>query len=149
MAERDAGADPAPGEPGPGDDGSRRRRAHERFERLERAAIEAELETGRQEPTVHAAKVHVVWRLARIVGGSLVLLAGIAMLALPGPGLVVVAVGLGILAQDVPFARRMLDRVRDRLPQDVDGGIPAHLVVLMIAGAVVFTGGSVWFAFLR
>ena len=46
--------------------------------RYEDAAIEAELETGRREPTVEAAKRHVLMRLVRVVLGFCVLIAGIA-----------------------------------------------------------------------
>ena len=42
-----------------------------------------------------------------IVGGTVVLL-GVAMLVLPGPGLVVLAAGLAILATEFLWARRAL-----------------------------------------
>ncbi|GAB7004901.1 hypothetical protein JCM18899A_23740 [Nocardioides sp. AN3] len=42
------------------------------------------------------------------VGGPLVVLAGVAMLVLPGPGLVVIALGLAMLALEYPWARRLL-----------------------------------------
>jgi uncharacterized protein (TIGR02611 family) len=116
---------------------------------LERAAIEAELESGRREETIHKAKVHILWRMARIVAGTFVVVLGVILLALPGPGMVVVALGLGILAQDVPFARRMLERVKARLPQDADGRLPLIVWVMMIGSVVVFTAASVWIALLR
>jgi hypothetical protein len=42
------------------------------------------------------------------IGGPLVILAGVAMLVLPGPGLVVIALGLAMLALEYPWARRLL-----------------------------------------
>ncbi|MBA2956280.1 hypothetical protein GON03_18230 [Nocardioides sp. MAH-18] len=39
------------------------------------------------------------------IGGPLVVLAGIAMLVLPGPGLVVIALGLALLALEYEWAR--------------------------------------------
>jgi uncharacterized protein (TIGR02611 family) len=48
-------------------------------------------------------------RLAILIVGTVVLLAGIAMLALPGPGMVVIIVGLVILAQEFTWAERLLD----------------------------------------
>ena len=42
------------------------------------------------------------------IAGPLVILAGVAMLVLPGPGLVVVAAGFGLLAAEYPWARRLL-----------------------------------------
>ncbi len=42
------------------------------------------------------------------VAGPLVVLAGIAMLVLPGPGLVVIAAGLAVLALEYPWARHVM-----------------------------------------
>lgn len=120
-----------------------------RFELLEQAAIEAELETGRREPTIHAAKRSLVVRLVSMTVGSFLVLAGLVMLLVPGPGLLSIVLGLGIMAPDVPFAARLLDRVKDRLPQDADGKLPAHVIVSMVTVAVLATAGSVWFAFAR
>jgi len=50
-----------------------------------------------------------VRKVAILTVGSIVLLAGIAMLALPGPGMVVIIVGLVILAQEFTWAERLLD----------------------------------------
>ena len=55
-------------------------------------------------------------RLLVTLGGGLLLLAGAAMLVLPGPGLLVIAAGLGVLATEFLWARRMLDGVKARLP---------------------------------
>jgi uncharacterized protein (TIGR02611 family) len=46
-----------------------------------------------------------------IVGG-LVLLAGIAMLVLPGPAFLVIPAGLAILATEFAWAERYMDRVK-------------------------------------
>ncbi|MEN8235910.1 MAG: PGPGW domain-containing protein [Actinomycetota bacterium] len=53
-------------------------------------------------------------RIARIVGGILVIFAGILMLALPGPGILTIAAGVLILAKDIPAAERLVERVRAR-----------------------------------
>ncbi|MFI5314116.1 MAG: TerC/Alx family metal homeostasis membrane protein [Myxococcota bacterium] len=50
--------------------------------------------------------------IALVVGGT-VLLLGVAMLVLPGPGLIVAPAGLAILASEFLWARRLLMRVRD------------------------------------
>jgi hypothetical protein len=42
------------------------------------------------------------------VGGPLVILAGVAMLVLPGPGLVVIALGMALLALEYEWARTVL-----------------------------------------
>jgi hypothetical protein len=116
---------------------------------LEQAAIETELETGRREETVEEAKHHILVRITRVSAGIIVCGVGIALLVLPGPGLVVLAAGLALLAQDVPFARRLLQRVRDRLPEDEDGGVSKTFIVVCSAGGVLFMGLSIWWTFLR
>jgi hypothetical protein len=44
--------------------------------------------------------------------GSLVILAGVAMLVLPGPAFIVIPLGLAILSSEVPLARRVLMSAR-------------------------------------
>ena len=44
--------------------------------------------------------------------GSTVFLIGVAMLVLPGPAIVVIPVGLGILATEFAWARRAIRRAR-------------------------------------
>ncbi len=57
----------------------------------------------------------VVWagrnakRAGILVVGTIVVLAGIALLPLPGPGMLVIIVGLIILAQEFEWAERLLD----------------------------------------
>jgi uncharacterized protein (TIGR02611 family) len=62
-------------------------------------------------------------RLLRIgfaLFGFLVVLAGLAMLVLPGPGLLVIAIGLGILALEFAWAERLLERTVDRMEDAAD-----------------------------
>lgn len=123
-----------------------------RLDRLEDAAVEAEIETGVREETVEEATRHLLWRVLRIVAGTVVTVLGVILLALPGPGLVVVAVGLGILSRDVPFARRLLDNVNDRIPRDQEGNLPRSariMLVLSLLLAVGFTCLSLWWTFFR
>jgi uncharacterized protein (TIGR02611 family) len=49
-------------------------------------------------------------RLMVFIAGVAVLLAGLAMLALPGPGVLVIILGLVILATEFAWAERVLDR---------------------------------------
>jgi len=53
-------------------------------------------------------------RLIIIVVGFTILAAGIAMIVLPGPAVVVVPVGLAILATEFVWARKLLDTVKER-----------------------------------
>jgi hypothetical protein len=137
----------------PSERDERPHRFHDRLEAFEhafeQAAIEAELETGRREETPEEIKRSLRARLFSIIGGSVVTLLGVVMLAAPGPGLVVIAVGLTILAPDVPFAARLLERVKERLPQDSDGKIPRPMIAMMIATTATFTGVSIWWSFFR
>jgi uncharacterized protein (TIGR02611 family) len=49
-------------------------------------------------------------RLMVLILGVAVLVAGVAMLALPGPGVLVIILGLVILATEFAWAERLLDR---------------------------------------
>ena len=51
-------------------------------------------------------------RLIVIVVGSTILLIGIAMLVLPGPAVVVIPIGLGVLATELVWARRLLNKLK-------------------------------------
>jgi hypothetical protein len=57
-------------------------------------------------------------RIVVAVLGATVLLVGVAMLVLPGPGLVVTGIGLAILSSEFVWARRWLAQVRDRIVGD-------------------------------
>ena len=46
-------------------------------------------------------------RIGRIVAGAVCLVAGVLMLVLPGPGLVALAIGLGLLSHEFEWARRL------------------------------------------
>lgn len=51
-------------------------------------------------------------RVVRIAGGSTLIVAGTAMLVLPGPGILTIAAGLAVLSKDLAWASRAVDRVR-------------------------------------
>lgn len=121
----------------------------ERFEQLEQAAIEAELETGRHEETIAEAKRHILIRIGRVALGTVVVIAGLLMLPLPGPGMITIAAGLALLASDVPFARNLLERVRERLPADAEGNVSRPVVVGGIILSIVTVSLSLWWTFFR
>jgi uncharacterized protein (TIGR02611 family) len=56
----------------------------------------------------------LVYRVAVAVAAFVVLAAGIAMLVLPGPGVLVCGIGLGLLALEFRWAERLLVRVADK-----------------------------------
>lgn len=51
------------------------------------------------------------WRAGIALAGGLLVLAGIAMLVLPGPGLLAIAAGLALLALEFEAARDLRDRL--------------------------------------
>ncbi len=64
---------------------------------------------------------HSVVKTAVIaVLGGLLTLAGIALLVLPGPGFVLVAAGLAVLATRFPWARKPLDYAKDKAQEGVE-----------------------------
>lgn len=55
-----------------------------------------------------------VRRILITVTGATVLIVGIALLVLPGPGIVVIIIGLAILATEYEIARVWLDRAKEK-----------------------------------
>jgi uncharacterized protein (TIGR02611 family) len=51
-----------------------------------------------------------LYRASFVVLGAVVLAAGVAMLALPGPAFVVIPIGLAILSLEFEWAERMLEK---------------------------------------
>jgi len=56
--------------------------------------------------------VEQVRRIFLVIAGFTLLLAGVVMLVTPGPGLVVIFLGLGLLAAEFVWARRLMDRIK-------------------------------------
>ncbi len=54
-----------------------------------------------------------VRRFVRLVIGFTVLVIGLALLILPGPAFIVIPVGLAILATELVWAKKLLDRVKN------------------------------------
>lgn len=53
-------------------------------------------------------------RIARIVGGFSLVIAGIFMLVLPGPGILTIVGGLALLSRDIHWAGRLAEWTRDK-----------------------------------
>lgn len=54
-------------------------------------------------------------RIVIAIIGFTVLAIGIAMIALPGPAIIVILIGLSILASEFIWAQRLLQKVRERI----------------------------------
>ncbi len=124
----------------------RLRAREERRARLRAAALEAERDTGRRERTDEEARRNIVVRIAIIAFGTLVTLAGLCMLVLPGPGIVIVIAGLGILASEVRWAERLLAYAKRKA--NVESITAQHpwikpvsivLMVLGVAASILYT----------
>jgi uncharacterized protein (TIGR02611 family) len=119
----------------------------EKFDRLVEAAYQAEFATGPQELTREAAKRHIVIRLATIAVGSVVLLGGLVMMVLPGPGIVGILAGLGILARELPWAERMVEYVKKRAKIDQLKQQPKWVQIVMWSLTIVATVASLLYVF--
>jgi hypothetical protein len=77
--------------------------------------------------------------------GWVLLLAGVAALVLPGPGLLLMAAGLAVLSQQYTWAERMLDPVLLRaLRAAADGVETLPRVVMSTLGALAIGGFGVF-----
>jgi uncharacterized protein (TIGR02611 family) len=74
------------------------------------------IESVRERRERHRERSRVV-RAAVVLAGFVVVLVGLALIPLPGPGLLVVAVGLAVLALEFAWAERMLERTINRMEQ--------------------------------
>lgn len=87
----------------------------------------------------HRERNRVV-RTAVVLAGFAVVLAGLAMIPLPGPGLLVVAGGLALLALEFAWAERLLERTIDQMEDATDRVKRAsrlQQVILVLLGALV------------
>ncbi len=56
--------------------------------------------------------VDQVRRVFLVIAGFTFLLAGVIMLVTPGPGIAAILLGLGLLAAEFVWARRLMDRIK-------------------------------------
>ncbi len=56
--------------------------------------------------------VEQVRRVFLIIAGFTLLLVGVIMIFTPGPGMLVIFIGLGLLAAEFVWARRLMDRMK-------------------------------------
>jgi uncharacterized protein (TIGR02611 family) len=79
-----------------------------------------------------------LYRAGWVVAGALVMLAGLALSlpGVPGPGIVLVVVGLGMLALEFDRAERLLERILERVEHIVEGAADAPLWQQLIGGAL-------------
>jgi uncharacterized protein (TIGR02611 family) len=56
--------------------------------------------------------VEQVRRVFLVIAGFTLLLAGVIMLVTPGPGIAAILLGLGLLAAEFVWARRLMNRIK-------------------------------------
>ena len=80
------------------------------------------------------------------IGGGLLLIAGVALLVLPGPGLLLVLAGLITLANAFPSVQRFVAPVRKRAMHAAEESVSSPLRIVFSAGTglVLIAAGIVW-----
>lgn len=80
-----------------------------------------------------------------VVGGVLILI-GIAGLALPGPGLLIMLAGMVVLALEFDWAEQRVDFVRDKALEAAEYGVRTwpRVVASTLGGLSLLVIGTVW-----
>ncbi len=83
--------------------------------------------------------MHVFKRFAVTILGGALLLLGLAMMVLPGPGILVIVAGLAVLASEYVWARRLLVRAKKEAARAQDAAVksPARLAATVLFGLVL------------
>ena len=82
---------------------------------------------------------------AGVLGGVL-LIAGVTLLVLPGPGLLLVLAGLLVLASAFPAAQRFVRPVRERARKAAEESVStrSRLAFSVLTGVTLIATGVVW-----
>ena len=85
-------------------------------------------------------------RVACGIGGGLLLVVGVALLVLPGPGLLLVLAGLLVLANGFPKAQKFVAPVEKRAMQAAEESVssPLRMVFSIGTGVALMAAGVVW-----
>jgi Putative transmembrane protein (PGPGW) len=96
--------------------------------------------------TMASTMANHVKRVTMAVAGGVVLLVGVALLVLPGPGLLLILAGLLILASEFPALERYVDPVRDRAMRAAEDSVssPLRIAGSVCAGLGLIGAGVVW-----
>jgi len=90
--------------------------------------------------------LHPVKRVVLGTVGTVVLLVGVALLVLPGPGLLLVLAGLVILGRAVPAVSRFEEPVRVQAMQGMEASVasPWRIAGSVLVGLALIAAGVVW-----
>ena len=83
--------------------------------------------------------MHVVKRFAVTIVGVALLVLGLAMMVLPGPGILVIVAGLAVLATEYVWARRLLVRAKSEATKAQEAAVksPVRLGATVLFGVVL------------
>jgi putative transmembrane protein PGPGW len=95
----------------------------------------------RVRPRLHPAK-----RVALGTAGGVLVVAGAALLVLPGPGLLLVLAGVGLLSRALPAVARFEEPLRVRAVRAMEAGVasPWRIAGTLLAGLGLVAAGIVW-----
>jgi uncharacterized protein (TIGR02611 family) len=102
-----------------------------------------------QERKARHRQRNILHRVAVVIAGVLIVLAGIVMSGpgVPGPGIVVIVIGLGFLALEFDWAERWLERVivwGDRAAERAERTTTRQRIAAGIASALVAAAFAYW-----
>ncbi|MEU8638046.1 PGPGW domain-containing protein [Amycolatopsis sp. NPDC048633] len=85
-------------------------------------------------------------RILIVVAGGVLLVVGVLLLVLPGPGLLLVLAGLLVLASEFPALEKYVDPVRDRAMKAAEDSVssPLRIAGSVVAGLALLAAGIVW-----
>jgi hypothetical protein len=94
----------------------------------------------------HDEKSNPAKRAAALVGGGLLVVVGVALLVLPGPGLLLVLAGLVVLSNQFPSVEKYVDPVQDRAMKAAEQSVssPLRIAGSVLAGLALIGGGIAW-----
>ena len=83
---------------------------------------------------------NLAWRIfIGVLGGTITVLGAVALVA-PGPGVLILLAGLGILATEFAWASRAMSKTKTIAQTAADkDGIPTWVKYLIFAGAALFS----------
>ena len=87
------------------------------------------------------------WRIGVALAGSVVIAAGVVLLVIPGPGWLVIFLGLGIWATEFSWARSLLDFAHRQVRKWTAwvARQPRWLAVAVGAAGLMAIAGFAWF----
>jgi uncharacterized protein (TIGR02611 family) len=83
-------------------------------------------------------KSYLIYRIVVGVVGSLVTIGGLVLIPAPGPGWLIVFLGLAILASEFEWANRLLSYARDQVGRWTDWAGRQPLVIRLLLGLATF-----------